>query len=110
MTIIWGREATIHRHNQQCEKHEVVMGRAHRPHQRRQRNFTFNHSETIRQENATNEANQAVERRPGQLLERHDLADDSARLANLVGMLRHLLNHGTLRLPNDDDDDGQTEI
>ena len=35
------------------------------------------------QENTTRETSQAVERRPGQILERHNLADDSTRLANL---------------------------
>ena len=46
-----------------------------------------------------------MERRPGQTLERHDLAEESTRQANLeAGMLRASPNHGTLRLPNDDDD------
>ena len=46
---------------------------------------------------------QAVKRRPGRILERHDLAEDSTRQANLETSQR-----GTLRLPNDiaDADDG----
>ena len=44
-----------------------------------------------------------MDRRPGQILEGHDLAEDSARLG--YGMLRHSPNHETLRLANDDDDD-----
>ena len=38
---------------------------------------------TIRQENTSRETSQAVKRRPGQILERHDLAKDSTRQANL---------------------------
>ena len=65
------------------------------------------HHASMRQENATWEISQAVERRPGQILERHDLAEDITRQANLHGysMLMPSPNHGTLRLPNDDDDD-----
>ena len=39
--------------------------------------------ETMRQEKMTRETSQAVERQPGHILERHDLAEDSARQANL---------------------------
>ena len=45
-----------------------------------------------------------MERRPGQILKRHDLAEDNSRLLG-DGMLRPSPNHGTLRLPTDDDDD-----
>ena len=48
----------------------------------------------IRQENTTRETNQAVERRPGQILEGQDLAEDITRQAD--GMLRPSSNHGTL--------------
>ena len=73
------------------------------------------------------ETSQAVERRPGQILERHDMAEDSTIQAGSFGrgqhktgsygrgqhktgsfgddMLRPSPNHGTQRLPNDDDDD-----
>ena len=39
--------------------------------------------ETIRQENMTRKTSQMMERRPGQILEGHDLAEDSARQGNL---------------------------
>ena len=45
--------------------------------------LTCHHLETILQEKTTRETSQAVERRPGQILERHDLAGDSPRQANL---------------------------
>ena len=41
------------------------------------------HMETIWQEKTSGETSQAVERRPRQILERHDLAEGSARQANL---------------------------
>ena len=41
------------------------------------------HLETIQQENMTRETSQAVERQPGQILERYDLAEDSTRQANM---------------------------
>ena len=41
------------------------------------------YSQTIRQENTKSETSQAVERRPGQIQEGHDQAEDSARQANL---------------------------
>ena len=73
-------EDKSHRHNQQCETNEVVLGRASKtadgppvPH----------HFETTQQEQTTREISHAVERRPGQILKRHDLAEDSARQANL---------------------------
>ena len=37
----------------------------------------------IRQEKTTRETSQAAERRPGQILEGHDLAEDCTRQANL---------------------------
>ena len=41
-----GREQK-YRHNQQCEKNEVVLGRAYRPRQRRPMDLTCHHLETI---------------------------------------------------------------
>ena len=41
------------------------------------------HLETIWQEKTTRETSQAVERRPGQILERHDMAEDSTIQGNL---------------------------
>ena len=41
------------------------------------------HLETIWQENTTMETSQAVERRPGQIRERHDMAEDSTRQGHL---------------------------
>ena len=45
-----------------------------------------------------------LERRPGQILEGHDLTEDSTRQANMERHAEAFANHGTLRLPNDDDD------
>ena len=41
------------------------------------------HLETICQEKTTSKTSQAVERRPGQILERHDMAEDSTRRGHL---------------------------
>ncbi len=82
-TNIWVRERTKVRYNQQCEKNEMVMGRAQQPPQTRQMDLECHHLETIRQEKMTRETSHAVKRRPGQILERHDLAEDSTRQANL---------------------------
>ena len=46
---------TSHRHNQQCETHEVVLGRAHQPPQRRSMDLACHQLETIRQEKTTRE-------------------------------------------------------
>ena len=59
------------------------LGRAHQPPQRRPIDLACHLFETIRQENTTRETSQAVERRPGQILERHDLAEDSTLSANM---------------------------
>ena len=67
----------------QCVKNEVVVDRAQQPPQRRSMGLACHHMETIRQENTTTETSQAVERRHGQILERHDLADDCASWAYL---------------------------
>ena len=76
-------EDTNRRYNQQYEKNEVVLGRAHQPPQRRPMDLACHHLETIGQEKTTRETSQVAERRPGQILERHDLAEDSTRQANL---------------------------
>ena len=86
------KEERSYRHNQPCEKNEVVLS-AHRP-----MDLKCHHLETIRKENTIRKTSQAVEKRPGQIQERHDLAED--RLT-----WRPLPNNGILRLPNDDDDD-----
>ena len=59
------------------------QGRAYRPPQRRPMDLTCHHLETILQERTTRETSQAVERRPGQILERHDMAEDSTRQGDL---------------------------
>ena len=61
----------------------MVRGRAYQPPQRRLMDLACHHLETIQQEKTTRETSQAADRRPGQILERHDLAEDSAREANL---------------------------
>ena len=76
----------------------MVLGRAYQQPQRRPMDLARHHLETIWQEKTTRETSQAVERRPGQILERHDMAEDSTRQGN---MLRSSPNHGTQWLPND---------
>ena len=62
-------------------------------------------------EKTTRKTSQAAERRPGQILERHDLAEDCSRQANLETICRGLRPTGTLRLPTDDhDDDDHDEL
>ena len=61
----------------------MVLGRAYKPPQRRPMDHAFYQLETIRQEKTTMETSQAVERRPGQILERHDRAEDCTKQANL---------------------------
>ena len=85
------KEEQSYRHNQQCENNEGVLS-AHRP-----MDLKCHHLKTIRQENPTRETSQAVKRRPAQIQEPHDLAED--RLT-----WRFLPNNWILRLPNDDDD------
>ncbi len=46
-TNIWVRERTKVRYNQQCEKNEMVPGRAHQPPQRRQMDLVCRRLETI---------------------------------------------------------------
>ena len=39
--------ATMHRYNQLCEKHEMVLGIAYQPPQRRPMDLAYHHMETI---------------------------------------------------------------
>ncbi len=83
-TNIWVRERTkTHRYNVHCAKHKMVLGRAYQPPQRQPMDLACHHLETIWQEKTTRETSQAMERRPGQILERHDMAKDSTRQSNL---------------------------
>ena len=61
----------------------MVLGRAYQPTQSRPMDLAWHHLETIWQKKTTRETSQAVERRPRQILERHDMAEDSTRLGNL---------------------------
>ena len=64
----------------------MVLGRAYQPPQRRPMDHACYHLETIKNimtRKDEREASQAVERRPGQILERHDLAEDCTRQAKL---------------------------
>ena len=61
----------------------MVLGRAYQPPQRRPMDLTCHHLATIWQEKTTRETSQAVERRPRQILERHDMAEESTRQGNL---------------------------
>ena len=76
-------EDKSHRYNQHCTKNEMVLGRAYQPPQRRPMDLVCHHLETILQEKTTRETSQAVERRPRQILERHDMAEESTRQGNL---------------------------
>ena len=77
------RKEKSHRDKQQCEKNEIVLGRAHQLPQRIRTDLACHHLETISQENTTRETSQAVDTRPGQILEGHNLAEDRTRQANL---------------------------
>ena len=80
-TSIWVREKS-HRYNVHCEKNEMVLGRAYQPPQRQLMDLVCHHLETIKimTGKTTRETSQAVERRPGQILERHDIVEDSTRI------------------------------
>ena len=62
----------------------MVLGRTYQPSQRRPMDLACHQLETVWQERTTSETSQAVERRPGQILAGHDLAEDSTRQANRV--------------------------
>ena len=84
MTNIWVRERTkVIEIMSNVRKIKGSLAENINPPQRRPMDLACHHLETMRQENTTRENSQAVERRPGQILERHDLADDCARHANL---------------------------
>ena len=70
-------------HNQDCGNNEAVLDRAHQPPQRRAMDVACHNLESIRQENTERETSDAMERRPGKLLEGHDLAKDSTTQANM---------------------------
>ena len=61
----------------------MVLGRAYQPPQRQPTDLACHHLETIWQEKTTRETSQAAERRPEQILDRHDMAEDSTRQGNL---------------------------
>ena len=61
----------------------MVLGRAYQPSRRQPIDLACHHLETIWQEETTRETSQAVERRPVQILDRHDMAEDSTRQDNL---------------------------
>ena len=82
-TNIWVRERTKLIDIIYTEKNEMVLGRAYQPPQRWPMDLARHHLETIWQENTSRETSQAVERRPGQILVRHDMAEDSTRQGHL---------------------------
>ena len=61
----------------------MVLGGAYQPPQRQPMDLACHHLETIWQEKTTRETSEAVERWPGQILERHDMAEDSTRQGTL---------------------------
>ena len=78
-----GRGQKSYIYNQHSKKHKMVLCRAYQPPQRRPMDLACYHLETIWHEKTTRETSQAMERRPGQLLERHDMAEDSTIQGNL---------------------------
>ena len=79
-------------------RNEMGLGRAYQPPQRRPMDLARHHLETIWQEKTSRETSQAVERRPGQILERHDMAEDSTRQGHLETTCWGLRpTHGTQR-------------
>ncbi len=78
-TNIWVRERTkVIDIINTVRKNEMVLGRAYQPPQRQ----PMYHALT-RKEKTTRETSQAVERRPGHILERDAMAEDSTRQGNL---------------------------
>ena len=99
-------EDKSHRYNQHCKKNEMVLGRAYQPPQRRPMDLACHQLETIWQEKTTRETSQAMERRPGQILERHDMAEESTRQGSLETAcwgLRPTTGHNGCLMMNDDD-------
>ena len=83
-TNIWVRERTQVRYNQQCEKNEMVPAWAgHINHLKDDRWTSSVTTLGPLWQEKTRKTSQAVKRRPGQILERHDLAEDSTSQANL---------------------------
>ena len=104
-TNIWGRERTSH--NLHCKKTEMVLGRAYQPPQRRPMDLTCHHldDKKIRQGRPA--------KRWRDDLDKYWIDTIWQRTAQERvigdGMQRPSPNHGTQRLPNDDDDDMQLE-
>ena len=63
----------------------------------------FENNNVQKHEKTARQTSQAVERRPGQIRERHDLADNSAKQVG-ADMLMPSPHYCTLRLYKDDDD------
>ena len=61
----------------------MVLDGSHQPPQRRPMDLAYHNLETVWQEKTTREPGQTVEILPGQVLERHDKAEDSRRQGNL---------------------------
>ena len=83
-TNIWVRERTkaIDIINT-VRKNEMVLGRAYQTPHRQPMDLACHNLETISQEKKTRETSQAMERQPGQILERHDMAENSTRQGHL---------------------------
>ena len=94
--ILWDREKTrVIDTISNVRKEAVVLGRASQPSQRRPMDLA-----TLRPYDK--------KKLQGQILERHGLAEDSARQANLETAC--VQPRDTMRLPNDDHDDDHDEI
>ena len=61
----------------------MVLGRAYQTPHRQPMDLAWYNLETISQEKKTRETSQAMERQPGHILERHDMAENSTRQGNL---------------------------
>ena len=76
-------EDKSHRYNQQCEKNEMDWAGHIKRLKDDRWTSTCHHLETMWQEKTTRETSHAKEIRSGQILVRHDLAEDCTRQANV---------------------------
>ena len=84
-TNIWvNGEDKSHRYNQHCKTNEIVLGRAYQPPQRRPIYLTCHHLETIKMTRKDDKGDQPSDgETTWQILERHDMAEDSTKPGNL---------------------------
>ena len=98
-------EDKSHRYNQQCEKNEMVLGRAYQPPQRRPMDLACHHLG----DHMTGKDVRGNQPSGGETTWTNTGATRYGRGQHKTGsfgdgMLRPSPNHGIIRLPNDDDD------